>query len=227
MPTLRDRGPGTAVPSQSWRTFVRNHAGALIRSGIFADLLTRGAQAVSTRIRRSFSDGATPSHVRCRGARRDAVPLGLLIAPWTVPATWSPGTVEVLREDDQSSPEMRHSGTLIPVSPPEPHPWTRVPCDHEVVPVTSGIGQGERTERPASAPECVAGCSGAVLRAKASVDVCCHPGFRRDPASASQAITASHGLDQRAQGGRRHDQGQAADVLESLHLHDPSMCRQV
>jgi hypothetical protein len=25
-------------------------------------------------------------------ARRDAVPLGLLIAPWAVPATWSPGT---------------------------------------------------------------------------------------------------------------------------------------
>ena len=81
-------------------------------------------------------------------ARRDAVPLGLLIAPWAVPATWSPGTVEVLREDDQSSPEMRHSGTLIPVSPPEPHPWTRVPCDHEVVPVTSGIGPGRAHRAP-------------------------------------------------------------------------------
>ena len=53
-------------------------------------------------------------------------------------------------------------------------------------------------------------CSGAVLRAEASVDVCGDPGIRGDTASASQSTAASHGLDQRAQGGRRHDQGQNA-----------------
>ena len=52
MPKRRDWGPGTCVPSQRWRTFVRNHAGELISRGKAADCLTRGAQAMSTRIRR-------------------------------------------------------------------------------------------------------------------------------------------------------------------------------
>jgi len=109
LPERRDWGPGTRVQSQRWRTFVRNHAGALISSGISVDLLTRGAQAVSAWIRRCLQRWW--GHAVVRGvqgrARRDAVALVLLIAPRTVPATWSPGTVEVSSEDDRSLPEMR------------------------------------------------------------------------------------------------------------------------
>ncbi len=109
MPTRQDWRPGTSVPSQRWRTLVRNHAGTLIRSGIFAGRLTRGAQAVSTQIRRSrqrWWGDAVACEVQ-GSARYDAVTLGLLIAPRAVPAVWSPGTMEVFREDDRSPPERK------------------------------------------------------------------------------------------------------------------------
>jgi hypothetical protein len=51
MPTQGDRAPGYRVPSQRWQTFVRHHGRALIVRGMAADLLTRGVQAVSARIR--------------------------------------------------------------------------------------------------------------------------------------------------------------------------------
>jgi hypothetical protein len=44
MPTYRDRTTGYRVPSQGWRTFVRNHASALIVSGMAANLLPRAVQ---------------------------------------------------------------------------------------------------------------------------------------------------------------------------------------
>ena len=107
MPTRR-RGPGTCVPSQRWRTFVRNHASALISSGMSADLLTCGVQAVSARSRWFLQRwwGHAASGVQ-GSAPRDAVALVLRIETRSVPAAWSPGTVEVISEDDRSPPEMR------------------------------------------------------------------------------------------------------------------------
>jgi hypothetical protein len=109
MPQRRDWGPSTCVPSQRWRTFVRNHAGELISSGMAAEFLTRGAQAVSARIRRCLQRWW--SHAVAREVQgstpRDAVALLLLIDTRSVPATWSPGTVEVISEDNRSPPDMR------------------------------------------------------------------------------------------------------------------------
>jgi putative transposase len=46
MPRHLDRAPGQHVPSQRWRTFLRNHAQALIISGVAVDL-TQGIQALA------------------------------------------------------------------------------------------------------------------------------------------------------------------------------------
>jgi hypothetical protein len=48
-PPRLDRAPGHRVPSQRWRTFLRNHARGLIISGVSMDL-TRGVQAVAARL---------------------------------------------------------------------------------------------------------------------------------------------------------------------------------
>jgi hypothetical protein len=109
MPKRRDWEPSTCVPSQRWRTFVRNHAGELISSGMSADFLTRGAQVVSARIRRFLQrwwSHAVASGVQ-GGAPRDAVALLLLIDTRLVLAAWSLGTVEVISEDNRSPPDMR------------------------------------------------------------------------------------------------------------------------
>jgi hypothetical protein len=109
MPTRRDWGPGTCVPSQPWRTFVRNHAGELSSSGMSADFLTRGAQVVSAWIRRFLQRwwGHTVASGVQRSAPRGAVALLLLIDTRSVPAAWSPGTVEVISEDNRSPPDIR------------------------------------------------------------------------------------------------------------------------
>jgi homeodomain-containing protein len=112
MPTRRDRGPSPCVPSQRWRTFVRNHAGALISSSMAAELLTRGAQAVSARIRWFLQRwwGHAAAHGMQGSAPREAVTLVLLLETRSTLAAWFPGTVEVLSEDDRSPPEMRPPG---------------------------------------------------------------------------------------------------------------------
>jgi putative transposase len=49
MSTRFDRAPGQRVPSQRWRTFVRNHAWDLIVRGVSVDFI-RGAHALSIRL---------------------------------------------------------------------------------------------------------------------------------------------------------------------------------
>ncbi len=111
MPTHYDRAPGHRVPSQRWRTFVRNHARALIVRGMAANLLTRGVQAVSARIRQSvhhwqhrFVASGMP-----RTTRSDAVSISLLSDTVSVPAAWSADTVDGVRVADRSPPAIELS----------------------------------------------------------------------------------------------------------------------
>ena len=53
--------------------------------------------------------------------------------------------------------------------------------------------------------------AGERFRAEASVDVCGDPGIRGDTACTPQSTATSRGVDQRAQGGQRHDQGRRHD----------------
>lgn len=108
MPTRLLPGPGKRVPSQHWRTFVRNHARVLIISGMAADLLTRGVQAMSARMRRCLHRGwgrAIAPGVQ-GSAPRDAVSLVLLIDMRSVSAARSLDRVESISEDDRSPPSM-------------------------------------------------------------------------------------------------------------------------
>jgi len=90
MPTRLLPGPGQRVPSQRWRTFVRNHARALIVRDMAADLLTRGVRAMSARIRRCLHQqwGRTVAHGVPGSALRDTVPLAVLIDMRSVPRVW-------------------------------------------------------------------------------------------------------------------------------------------
>ena len=100
MPTRLLPGPDQRVPSQRWRTFVRNHARVLIVRGMAADLLTRGVQTVSARMRRCLHRGwgrAIAPGVQ-GSAPRDAVSLVLLIDMRSVPAAWSLDRVESISE---------------------------------------------------------------------------------------------------------------------------------
>ena len=65
----------------------------------------------------------------------------------------------------------------------------------------------------------------ALLRAEASVNVCCNPGIRRDTACAPQSATTCWGVDRRVQGGQRHDQGRFHDKKAGWYavLEDPQM----
>src|SRR5262245_23673063 len=47
----------------------------------------------------------------------------------------------------------------------------------------------------------------AVFRAESPLHVCCNPGIRGDTACTPQSTATRCGVDQRVQGGRRHDQG--------------------
>src|SRR5262245_44270762 len=107
MPRHLGRAPDQRVPSQRWRTFLRNHARDLIVRGVAADLM-RGVQPVSTQIMRllqrwqSWSVAYRLQKTTQGGAvslalRRDTVPL---------PMGWSPDTEEVRSVDDRSPPAL-------------------------------------------------------------------------------------------------------------------------
>jgi hypothetical protein len=109
MPTYRDRVPGHRMPSQRWRTFLYNHARYLVVSDMATDLFTRGVRAVSVRIRRCLRrwwDRPVAKRVQ-ESAPHNAVALALPGDTRAVPAVWSPGIVEVIREDDRSPPDLR------------------------------------------------------------------------------------------------------------------------
>jgi hypothetical protein len=108
VPKGLDRGPGTRVPSQRWRTFLRNHARALIVNGV------SGVQAWSVRIRRRLPWWREYLIAREWPGRSqtDAVCLSLLHDTVSVPTAWSPDTVDVISVDERSPPDCR---------PPCPH----------------------------------------------------------------------------------------------------------
>jgi hypothetical protein len=111
LPERRDRGPGTRVPSQRWRTFVRNHACELIVRGMAMDLLTRGAETRLARMRQCRHCWWGRSIVRgWQGSTpREAVAIALLRDIRSVPAAWALGTMEVISKDDRSPPDTRPS----------------------------------------------------------------------------------------------------------------------
>ena len=92
MPTRLLPGPGQRVPSRRWRTFVRNHARALIVRDMAADLLPRGVRAMSARIRRCLHQqwGRAVARGVPGSARCDTVSLAVLIDMRSVPisSTW-------------------------------------------------------------------------------------------------------------------------------------------
>jgi hypothetical protein len=103
------------MPSQRWRTFLRNHAWELITSGVAADLARR-RQALSARIipivqrwwNRSVASRwrRTPQHDTTWRSWRSVPASGL--------AVWSPIIVEVTRVDQRSPPDCKPSYTLDP-----------------------------------------------------------------------------------------------------------------
>jgi hypothetical protein len=108
MPTSRERAPGHCVPSQRWRTFVRNHARALIVSGMAADLLTQRVQAVYTRLMRTlqqwwdrFVASGLPGTSPC-----DAVAMALLRDAMSALTTWSPANGDSLSVVERSPLDM-------------------------------------------------------------------------------------------------------------------------
>jgi hypothetical protein len=108
MPQHLDHAPGHHVPSQRWRTFVRNHAQALISSGVTGDL-TQGSQAFAARLIRGLQgwwDGADKSRMQ-ELPQKDAVRMGLRHEAVLAPITWSVRPLEVMSEDGRSPPDMR------------------------------------------------------------------------------------------------------------------------
>jgi hypothetical protein len=108
MPTDRDRAPGHRVPSQRWRTFVRNHARALIVRGIAVDVLTRGVQALFARLMRTLQQwwdrsvtSGVPGTSQC-----DTVAIALLRDTMVARAPWSPETGDGLCVVERSPPDM-------------------------------------------------------------------------------------------------------------------------
>jgi hypothetical protein len=152
MPTYRDRAPGHRVPSQRWRTFVRNHASVLIVRGMAADLLTRGVQALVARLMRPLQqwwDRSVASRVpgTAQGARWPlsccAIPYRHVQRGLQIPAmgsAWWSGARRTWR---------RHL-TMIAAPPPEPPRWTRSSCVLLSLPLTGGTGPALTHVAPSS-----------------------------------------------------------------------------
>ena len=111
------RAPGHRVPSQRWRTFVRNHAWDLIVRGMAADLYPRCAGRVGTDQTATGSGGGDRSVASgCAGDLHRVTPRAFprLSAPASGLAAWSPVIVEVIRVDQRSPPDGRPSCTHDP-----------------------------------------------------------------------------------------------------------------
>jgi hypothetical protein len=78
MPRHLGRAPGQRVPSQRWRTFLRNHVRDLIVRGVSADLM-RGVQPVSAQIMRLLQrrQSRSVAHRLQKTTQSDAVSLAL------------------------------------------------------------------------------------------------------------------------------------------------------
>jgi hypothetical protein len=108
MPRHPCRTPGQHVPSQRWRTFLRNHAQVLIISGVAVDLI-QGGQVFAARLIRSLQgwwDGAVtsrgPEPLPCA-----PVAMALQRAPGSGPAERAVHSVDVLNVTERSPPTMR------------------------------------------------------------------------------------------------------------------------
>jgi hypothetical protein len=103
MPRHLGRAPGQHMPSQRWRTFLRNHAHALIINSV------SGVQAWSAWIRRHLSwwtDHSITS--KWQGSVQiDVLFLSLLHETGWVPTAWAPDTVDVISVDERSPPDGR------------------------------------------------------------------------------------------------------------------------
>jgi hypothetical protein len=117
------------VPSQRWRTFVRNHARALIVSGIAADLLTRGVRALFARLRRPLQQWWDWSVARewPGSSPCDAVAMALLRETMSAFVTWSPDTGDGRSVVERSPPAMGSPQHHAPC------PATRAPQGDTVV----------------------------------------------------------------------------------------------
>jgi hypothetical protein len=107
MPTHGDRAPGCRVPSQRWRTFLRNHAWDLSVSGVAVDL-TCGRQAWSARLMRSLQYWWGQA-VASRGQERPqraTVPVARLSETMLILAVWSVETRHGIRVAERSPPAM-------------------------------------------------------------------------------------------------------------------------
>lgn len=171
LPPPLDRAPDHRVPSQRWRTFLRNHAQALIIRGVPVDL-TQGVQAFAARLIRGLQ-GWWHGVVKSRGQeylQRDTVPMGLRHATVCAPLRWSVGPWEAISEEERSPPDTR------PSCYPRPCLATRVtPVNPLAVRPTGGAGCSwprarVLIERRASAHECISSCpmsaSGMTTRAE-------------------------------------------------------------
>jgi hypothetical protein len=140
-----DRAPGQRVPSQRWRTFLRNHAWDLITNGVAADL-TRGVRAVSAQMIRVLQCWPGRSGVSewQETTPRDAVSLTLLIDTMARPAAWSPDTMEVLRVDERSPPAMEPPHTDGPCTATRATPVDMF----DVCPVVAACGCWNRASPP-------------------------------------------------------------------------------
>ncbi len=115
MPKYPDRAPGHRVSSQRWRTFVRNHACALIVSGMAADLL-RSVQTLFARLMRTLQQwwdrsvaSGWPGTAQC-----DAVAIVLLRDTLATRAAWPPDTGDGRRVVERSPPDMGSSHNHAP-----------------------------------------------------------------------------------------------------------------
>lgn len=106
MPTPLDRAPGHRVPTQRWRTFVRNHAWDLIACGMAANL-TQGIQALAVWMRGLLQRWRRPTVVSAwRGTpRHDTTCRSQMGTPTSGPAVWSPVIVEAIPVDQRSPPD--------------------------------------------------------------------------------------------------------------------------
>jgi hypothetical protein len=112
LPAHLDRAPGHRETSQSWRTFVRNHAWNLIVQGVSVDVIP-GVQALSIRLiqfTQRWWRHAVPNAGQGNPQGR-AVAMPLLCATMSVLVAWSAGTGEVIRVDQRSPPDGRPSGS--------------------------------------------------------------------------------------------------------------------
>jgi hypothetical protein len=115
LPTHLDRAPGHRVPTQRWRTFVRNHAWDLIIHGVFVDVI-RGLQARLIRLlqfpQRWWRHAVSNAGQGTPQGHAAAIPL--LRGTMSVPVTWAADTGEVISVDQRSPPDGSPSGSHDP-----------------------------------------------------------------------------------------------------------------